>query len=44
MSLPFREGIDPEDCAEICEWTNDKYCSERIDWAVAKVHIALLVT
>jgi hypothetical protein len=41
-SLPFREGIDPKSSAYVCEWTNEKYCGGRIEWAVAKAKVTFL--
>lgn len=36
-SIPFRDGIDDEQYAYICEFTEEKNCRGRMEWVIAKV-------
>ncbi|KAH8665032.1 hypothetical protein BGZ60DRAFT_432284 [Tricladium varicosporioides] len=36
ISQPFREGIDNEDDSWICDWDGKKWCSNRMQWFLAK--------
>ncbi|KAL3421237.1 hsp70 protein [Phlyctema vagabunda] len=36
ISMPFREGKDPEEYSYISDFENEKYCRHRIDWLISK--------
>jgi hypothetical protein len=36
LSIPFREGTDPEEKAWIDDFDNSKYCEGRVKWLIAK--------
>jgi hypothetical protein len=35
--MPFREDKDPEEAAYIDEFSEKKYCGDRMEWLISKV-------
>ncbi|EME44334.1 hypothetical protein DOTSEDRAFT_88524 [Dothistroma septosporum NZE10] len=36
LALPFREGLDPEECQVIWPWDRSKMCKDRVHWLIDK--------
>lgn len=37
LSMPFREGKDPEEKSFFHDFNNEKYCRHRVEWLISKV-------
>ena len=37
LSMPFREGKDPEEKSFLDAFKDEKYCRERVEWLICKV-------